>query len=264
MNNSPNVVDLKVLKQACKNCGLSDLCLPLGVSAEELEALERIIDRKRPLQRNEHLYVAGDRMTSLYAVRSGSVKTYTVTNDGQEQITGFHLPGELLGLDAINGGLHPCSAKALETTSICEMPFEALEEVSQRIPALQHQLFRIMSREIQADEHFMMLLGKKSSDARLAFFLLSLSTRLGARGFSHKEFYLTMSRNDIANYLGLAVETVSRLFTRFQNAGIVHVRRKLVTIERLEPLRQIAGVHRIQERCQPENQDLPPLQPPLI
>jgi CRP/FNR family transcriptional regulator len=239
---SGKVITLRNLKQACRHCSLQDLCLPLGISPEDLEQLERIIRQRRPIQRSDHVYRPGDRLTSIYAVRSGSIKTYTLTNDGQEQITGFHLPGELLGLDAISEGSHPCAAKALETTSVCEIPFDQLETLASRIPSLQHQLFRLMSRELQADEHFMMLLGKKASDERLASFLLGLSVRFRQRGYSPTEFNLSMSRNDIANYLGLAVETVSRLFSRFQGAGLIRVQRKLVVIEDLDGLRDVAGL----------------------
>jgi CRP/FNR family transcriptional regulator len=236
-----NIINIRGLKQACSHCSLHDLCLPLGISNEDLEQLEQIIRQRRPIQRNDHLYRPGDKLTSIYAVRAGSIKTYTLTNDGQEQITGFHLPGELLGLDAIGDGVHPCAAKALETTSVCEMPFELLEELASRIPGLQHQLFRLMSKELQADEQFMMLLGKKSSEERLAAFLLSLSLRFHQRGYSATEFNLSMSRNDIANYLGLAVETVSRLFSRFQASGIIEVQRKLISIVDLQALRAVAG-----------------------
>lgn len=235
-----SVVSLNGLKQACKHCSLQDLCLPMGISGADLDLLERLINRRRPIQRNEHLYRPGDTLTAIFAVRSGSIKTYTLTSDGQEQITGFHLPGELLGLDAINDGIHPCATKALETTSVCEMPFEKLESLAAQIPGLQHQLLRVMSRSIQNDEQFMTLLGKKTSEERLASFLLGLSTRFMQRGFSPLEFNLSMSRNDIANYLGLAVETISRLFSRFQNAGILDVNRKLVNIKNLERLKSIA------------------------
>lgn len=244
---APKILDLGSLKKACKTCGLHDLCIPLGISDEELNLLEQIISRRRPLQRKEHLYRPGDRLHALYAIRSGTVKTYTLTDDGLEQVTGFHLPGELLGLDAISDGAHPCAARALETTSICEIPFDRLQELSSRIPGLQHQLFRMMSREIQTDEHFMMLLGKKSSEARMASFLLGLSNRLGARGFSRNEFNLTMSRNDIANYLGLAVETVSRLFTRFQSAGLIRVERKLIVIDDFDGLLKVSGTHTVDD-----------------
>lgn len=244
---SSNIVDLHGLKKACSTCSLHDLCIPMGVSDEELDALESIINRRRPLQRGEYLYRPGDRMVAIYAVRSGSVKTSALSDDGQEQVTGFHLPGELLGLDAISDGTHPCFARALETTSVCEIPFDQLEELAGRISGLQRQLFRIMSREIQTDEHLVTLLAKKSSDARLAAFLLSLSSRFGERGFSRQEFNLTMSRNDIANYLGLAVETVSRLFTRFQDSGMLQVDRKLVHILDLDRMHQVAGAQSVDE-----------------
>ncbi len=239
---SSKIINIQGLKQACKHCTLHDLCLPLGISDADLDKLESIIKQRRPIQRGDHLYRPGDKMSSIYAVRSGSIKTYSLTNDGQEQITGFHLPGELLGLDAINDGEHPCAAKALETTSVCEMPFEQLEELAARLPGLQHQLFRIMSKGLQADEQFMTLLGKKASDERLASFLLGLSRRFNQRGYSALEFNLSMSRNDIANYLGLAVETVSRLFSRFQGAGLIEVQRKLITIKDVEALMEVAGV----------------------
>lgn len=238
-----NIIDLHGLKKACSNCSLHDLCIPMGVSDQELDALERIINRRRPLQRGEYLYRPGDRMQALYAVRAGSVKTSSISDDGLEQVTGFHLPGELLGLDAISDGIHPCTARALETTSVCEIPYDRLEDLAGQVPGLQRQLFRIMSREIQFDEHLMTLLGKKSSEARLAAFLLSLSKRFGERGFSRQEFNLTMSRNDIANYLGLAVETVSRLFTRFQQLGLLEVNRKLVQLIDMEGMHQMAGSH---------------------
>jgi len=242
MPNAPsNVVDLQGLKRACKACSLQELCLPVGISDTELETLERIIKQKRPLQRGEHLYRSGEPLTALYAVRAGSVKTHSVTDDGQEQVIGFHLPGELLGLDAISEGRHPCAAKALETTSVCEIPFDRLEEIAARVPGLQHQLFRIMSKGLRSDEQFMALLGKKASDQRLAAFLLSLSSRFGQRGYSHSEFHLSMSRSDIANYLGLAVETVSRLFTRFQSAGLIRVERKLIRINDMEGMKRMSG-----------------------
>ncbi|AHK80225.1 transcriptional regulator [Ectothiorhodospira haloalkaliphila] len=244
-----NVMNIKNLKQACKACSLGDLCLPLGVPLEDLELLEGIISRKRPVHRGDLLYQAGDPLGCLYAVRCGSVKTFVLTDDGEEQITGFHLPGELLGLDAIGDGVHPCTALSLETSSVCEIPFDGLEALAGRTPGLQHQLLRIMSRELQSDEQLMTLLGKRASDARLAAFLLNLSDRFGRRGFSRHEFNLTMSRNDIGNYLGLAVETVSRMFSRFQSQDLITVRRKLITLHDIEGLRRVAGLHGQQAQC---------------
>jgi CRP/FNR family transcriptional regulator len=253
MSESPKskVISIKGLKIACGECSLHDLCLPVGISQSDMERLEQIIKRKRPIQKNDFLFHSGDSLNSLYAIRSGSVKTFSLTDDGQEQILGFHLPGELLGLDAIHDQVHHCSGRALETTSICEVPFEELEELASHIPGLQQQLFRLMSKELQSDESFMMVLGKKTSEERLSNFLLNLSMRFKQRGFSGSEFNLSMSRNDIANYLGLAVETVSRLFTRFQNAGLIEVNRKLITITDMDGLKALAGA-----KCKKDEQSV--------
>ncbi len=240
---SSNIIDLPTLKQACKGCSLHELCLPMGIPVHEIASLEGIVKPRRPLQRGEHLYRPGDPLCSVYAVRAGSIKTYTLTDDGQEQVIGFHLPGEVLGLDAICDDIHPCAARALETTSVCELPFDRLADIATEIPGLQHQLYRLMSRSLRADEQFMTLLGKKASDQRLAAFLLSMSQRFSLRGYSSQQFNLSMSRCDIANYLGLAVETVSRLFTRFQAAGIIEVHRKLISIKDQEALELLAGCH---------------------
>lgn len=226
---------------ACKDCNLFQLCLPVGIDASELEELDNIIKRRRPIKRGEHLFHVGSPFQAIYAVRSGSIRTYAPTEDGHEQVTGFHLPGELLGLDAIHLKHHPCAAKALETTSICEIPFDRLEELSTHLPSLQHQLLTVMSKELLHDQSLLMLLGKKSAEERLAALLLSLSERYQRRGFSPTDFYLSMSRNDIGNYLGLAVETVSRLFSRFQEEGILVVQRKHICILDLPQLRAIAN-----------------------
>jgi CRP/FNR family transcriptional regulator len=236
-----NVIDIASVKQACSGCNLRQLCLPLGIPSQDVELLDALIKRRRPLARGRHVFRLGDEFRSLYAIRSGSVKTYTITEDGGEQVTGFHLPGEIIGLDAINSNQHPCAAKALETTSICELPFNRLEELAAQIPGLGRQLLRIMSREIQGDEELLMLLGKKSAEERLASLLMSLSRRYKERGFSSREFHLSMSRNDIGNYLGLAVETVSRLFTRFQQQGFIEVRYKYIRLQQIDALQALAG-----------------------
>jgi CRP/FNR family transcriptional regulator len=235
------VVDISKIKVACKDCSLFQLCLPMGVDGDDLQRLDEIIKRKRPVKRGDDLFRVGEPFRAVYAVRSGSIKTYAPTHDGQEQVTGFHLAGELLGLDAISNNSHPCTAKALETTSVCEIPFDRLEELGQQIPSLQRQLFRVMSREIFEEETHMLLLGKRNAEERLAAFLLSVSNRFKHRGFSASEFNLSMSRNDIGNYLGLAVETVSRMFTRFQDEGVLSVERKHVIIHHLDRLQAMAG-----------------------
>lgn len=242
MSTDRNVINISNIRIACKDCSLFQLCLPIGVGEADLELLDRIIKHRRPFRRGEHLFRIGDPFQAIYAVRAGSLKTYVMTEDGHEQVIGFHLPGELVGLDAINSEYHPCAAKALETTSVCEIPFDRLEELADHMPTLQRQLLRILSKEILQDHNLLMLLGKKSADERLAAFLVSLSARFKRRGFSSREFYLSMSRNDIGNYLGLAVETVSRLFTRFQEEGLVTVQRKHILLRDIDELSLRAGI----------------------
>jgi len=211
----------------------------MGLDPEDMDRLDRIIKRSRPLHRGDHLFRESDAFHCLYIVKTGSVKTYAPSEDGGEQVLGFHLPGELIGLDAIENANHKCSAKVLETSAICEIPFGHLEELSTSMPSLQHQMYRLLSREISQDESMLTLLGKNNAEERLAAFLLSLSGRFKRRGFSPYDFYLSMSRHEIGNYLGLAVETVSRLFTRFQDEGLLEVERKhiqLLDLQRLENL----------------------------
>lgn len=235
-------IKLSALKTACKNCKLHDLCLPLGLNTLDIDRLDDIIKRRKPLQKGEYLFRAGEAFTSLYAVRSGSIKTYSENEQGDEQINGLYLPGELLGLDAIHGDIHPCSAIALETTSLCDIPFNLLEEISQHIPGLHHQLFRIMSKEIASDQTLLMLMAQKNAEERLAAFLVNLSSRLKQRNFSDTEFFLSLSRKDIGNYLGLTIETISRTFSRFQNDGLLETERKYVKILDLPQLKAIAGL----------------------
>jgi CRP/FNR family transcriptional regulator, anaerobic regulatory protein len=215
---------------SCNDCSLNPICLPLAVSVDQLDQLEDIMRRGRPLKRGEHLYRASDPFESVFAVRSGAVKTYVVSEDGEEQVTGFYLPGEIVGMDGISTAHHVTSAKTLETSSVCEIPFARLEELSSKIPSLQHHFFSLMSREIQADRELHMLLSKKSADDRIASLLISIANRQKLRGLSSQRIRLPMSRYDIANYLGLAVETVSRIFTRFQQQGLLAVEGREVEI----------------------------------
>jgi CRP/FNR family transcriptional regulator len=240
-SNADNSLSLAKLKVACQECSLNEICLPVGVDKEDMSKLDDIINRKTPYARGQSLFNIGDNFKALYAIRSGSVKTYTSTEDGHEQVTGFHLPGELVGLDAIATNQHPVAAKALETTSICEIPFEQLDDLSCKVNGIRRQLMRIMSREIQDDQENMMMLGQKTAEQRLASLLISLSNRYRARGFSPYEFNLTMSRGDIGNFLGLALETVSRLFGRFQDDGLIRVNRKNIEIVDRDKLCTLSG-----------------------
>jgi len=237
--NDAKVVSLDGIKIACSNCSLASLCLPFGLQPDDVERLESIVKRNRPLQRGQMLYGPGDKFRSLYVVKTGAVKTYTQTSSGDEHVIGFHLPGEILGLDAIQNDQHGCFSKALETTAICEMPFNRLEELSVNIHSLQHQMLRLLSREVSTEAQMISLLNNSTAEERLASFLLSLSERFKRRGFSASDFFLAMSRQDIGSYLGLALETVSRLFTRFQDQGILEVDRKHVQIKDIARLREI-------------------------
>lgn len=211
----------------------------MGLTPEDVERLDAIVKRNRPLQRGDHVFRTDDGFRSLYVVKTGSVKTYTQCADGSEQVVGFHLPGEILGLDAIQTLKHGCSARVLETSAICELPFERLQELSGNIPSLQNQMFRLLSKEIGQDTEMLALLGKSTAEERLASFLVSLSNRFKRRGFSASDFFLSMSRQEIGSYLGLALETVSRLFTRFQDEGLLKVERKHVQILDLEGLQAL-------------------------
>lgn len=208
---------------ACKTCSLNPLCLPVSLSFEDMDRLDYIIQRGRPIAKGQYLFRQGDPMNSVYAVRTGTLKTFALSRSGEEQITGFHLPSEMLGLSSYGVLHHQVSARALETTNVCEIPLNQLDDLSMKLPELRRQVMRIMSREIREDQQMMLLLSKKTAEERLASFVLSLAQRFKRRGYSETVFRLTMSRADMANYLGLAVETVSRVFTRFQKTGLIDV-----------------------------------------
>ncbi|MFG1497115.1 fumarate/nitrate reduction transcriptional regulator Fnr [Saccharospirillum sp. HFRX-1] len=205
----------------CSNCSLHPLCLPLSLKTSEMDKLDAIIRRGRPIKKGELLFAQGEPFNSVFAVRTGTVKTYTLTQEGDEQITGFHLASELVGLDAYDSPVYPATARALETTNVCEIPVDRLDALSGQLPELRRQLLRLMGRELREDQQMMLLLSKKSAEERIASFLLNLAARFRRRGYSGTQFRLTMARSDIANYLGMAVETVSRVFTRFQRQGIL-------------------------------------------
>jgi CRP/FNR family transcriptional regulator len=211
------------------------------LSHDEVDRLDSIVRRGRILQRGETLFEIGSPFECIFAVRSGSLKAYRATAEGEEQIIAFHLPGELMGFDGFDAEAHRCTAVALETTSICALPMDRIEELCMEIRGLQRQVHRLLGREIAADQEMLLLLGRGSAEERLAAFLLSLSNRLSQRGFSATRFVLSMSRHDIGNYLGLALETVSRQFARFQANGVMSVRRREVEIDDIDALRGIVS-----------------------
>jgi CRP/FNR family transcriptional regulator len=224
------LIDINNLRVACSSCSLRELCLPAGLDTGEMEQMDRLVTRRRRLKRGADLYRAGEALAALYAIRSGFMKSCVLHDDGREQVAGFHMAGDLLGLDAIGGGSHTCDTVALEDTEVCEIPFASLEQLSRELPSLQHQLHRIMSREIVRDYGVMLLLGSMSAEERLAAFLLNLSQRFAARGYSPSEFRLRMTREEMGSYLGLKLETVSRTLSAFQERGLLSVRQKQVRI----------------------------------
>lgn len=238
----PETAKARIPLQAhCKDCSLIGLCLPLSLDQGDIDLLDQIVKRSRPMKRGEFLFNQGDKFSSIFAVRSGSLKTFSVTDEGEEQITGFHLPSEVVGLSGMDTDIYPVSAQVLETTSICEIPFDRLDDLAIKLPQLRRQLMRIMSREIRDDQQMMLLLSKKTADERIATFLINLSARFRARGYSANQFRLAMSRNEIGNYLGLAVETVSRVFTRFQQNELLKAEGKEIIILDLNNLLALAG-----------------------
>ena len=236
-----NRIDVDHLKVRCKECNLRELCFPHGMNDEELENMDAVVEQPRSLHKNDFLYRDGDKTMAIYAVRSGCVKTMTESANGDEQIVGFHLAGELLGLDGFADGTYTCNAVALETSSVCELPLDQLETLCHKLPGLQKQMRRIMGKEVSKDHKLLLLLGKMTADERLASFLLSLSTRMEERHWNANEFNLMMPRQDIANYLGMAVETVSRLFASFQNEKIIEVDRRHITILDMDRLKAMVG-----------------------
>lgn len=240
---SHNVVNIARLHSACEQCGIYALCMPSGLATGDLDALDRIIKRRRPIERGQYLYHAGDEFNSIFALRSGSLKTISTSEDGEEHILGVKMPGDLLGLSDINQKQYTRSAIALETSSLCEIPYERFEELSRQIPGLHQHILGMMSREIHHEQDRVTMCKKLSAEARLAGLLLTLSQRFTQRGFSATEFNLSMSRSDIANMLGLAVETISRLFSAFQEQGLLSVERKHIKLHDIPRLEQLLNKH---------------------
>lgn len=212
----------------------------MGLNSADTTLLDRYVKRKRTVKRGQVLYRNGDPFTYAYAIRSGSVKTFLTTKDGRQQITGFHIPGDVLGLNAIDGNRHNCDAVALETTSVCQMSANCFHELARHIPAVHSRMLMMMSREIKRNQELLLILGKRGSEERLAAYLLSLSRRFAMRKFSPTQFNLSMSRGDIGSYLGIAEETVSRLFTRFQEEGLLSIKRRLIVLNDIERLSSLA------------------------
>ena len=230
--------DLEPLKASCSNCALCELCVPIGSSADMLWRLVPLARRK--VRRGEDLYRAGNAFSAIYAVQSGFFKNDLVYQDGREQVIGFHMSGDILGIDGIGADCYTCNAVALEDSEVCVIPFSRLEEISREVRSLQHQFHQVMSREMVRNHDVMLLLGARA-EVRLAAFLLNLSQRIEARGYSASEFHLRMTREEIGSFLGLKLETVSRLFSQFQRERLVAVLQKDIRILDARGLRKIVG-----------------------
>ena len=241
MSATPPPFRIEPFKVACSNCNLRELCLPVGVSSEQIERLDALVGGRRSVPRGEALFHAGEGFAALFAVRTGFFKTCVASEDGREQVTGFQMAGELLGLDGIGTDRHTVDAVALEDSQVCIIPYHQLTELSRELSDLQRQFHRIMSREIVRDHGVMLLLGSMRAEERMAAFLLNLTQRLNARGFSSTDLVLRMTREEIGSYLGLKLETVSRTFSKFAEEGIVEVKQRHVRILNTEALRAIVN-----------------------
>jgi CRP/FNR family transcriptional regulator, anaerobic regulatory protein len=217
------------------------LCLPVGLTDTDIDELEGLLGNRTKLKKGDALFHNGAPFTALYAVKLGSLKTTVLSDDGREQVAGYHMAGDLLGLDGMGDDRHGCEAIALEDSELCVMPFTRIEELARHVPALQHNLHKFMSREIERDHRVMLLLGSMRAEERLAAFLLNLSERYKARGYSSTEFVLRMTREEIGSYLGLKLETVSRLFSKFQEEGLVMVAGRSIKIIDMPVLKQLVG-----------------------
>lgn len=229
----------ETIKVACSNCNLRELCMPMGFDLTEMQKLDEVVATRIKVKQGSNLFSHGDPFTSLYAIRTGFFKTCVSTEDGREQVTGFQMAGEIVGLDGIVNDYHTCNAIALEDAEVCVMPFANVEDLSREFPVLQRHVHKMMSREIVRENSILMLLGNMRAEERLAAFLLNLVQRLHARGFSQSEFILRMSREEIGSYLGMKLETVSRTFSKFSEEGIIEVKQRYVHILKPDSLKKI-------------------------
>ena len=238
----PQLVTKSVTQSRCGECPLRKACLPQACGAAKSEQIEHVVQHIRPvLRRKDVLFRAGDRFEALYVIRAGSVKTVMLSENGEEQITGFYLPGDIIGVDGVSTGRSSTTAIALETTSVCTLPFSQLEKLASSVPEVQRYVFQVMAKEILQDQQMMFLLSRKNAEQRLATLLLRFSQHLQSRRLFAQAFRLSMSRNDIGNYLGLAVETVCRVMTRFQKLDLVKVDGREITLTNIEGLQEIAN-----------------------
>jgi CRP/FNR family transcriptional regulator len=235
------VASIHELKAHCGGCSMRELCLPIGLDHDAMTQLDAAVTTRTRVKKGTALYRVGEPFTALYAIRIGSCKTTVLAEDGREQIAGYHMLGDVIGLDGIADDRHGCEAVALEDTEVCVLPFDRLEDLARAVESLQRNLHRFLSREIVRDQNVMLLLGSMRAEERVAVFLLNLSDRYRHRGYSPTEFVLRMTREEIGSYLGLKLETISRLLSRLQEEGLLQVQGRTVKLLDLPALRQLAG-----------------------
>ena len=226
-------VTVEILRARCATCSMHQLCLPMGLDMADMDRLDQIIGRRRKVVRGATLVRIGDPFVNLYAIRLGHFKTYQINRGGEEQVTGFQMGGELLGMDAISTDRHHCNALALEDSEVCEIPFPNLQQLLADMPTLLRHFHRMMSQEITREQGVMLLLGNMQATQRFAAFIVNLASRYEARGYSATKFQLRMSREEIGNYLGLTIESISRLLSKFKKEGLLRVNNR--EIELLNP-----------------------------
>jgi len=228
----------------CSTCVLGQFCLPVGLNSEDISKIDSLITERVRLKKGDALYRQGDTLTAVYGIKFGTLKTEYALPDGREQITGFHLPGEMLGLDGIGNNQYQSNAIALEDSEACVVKFNEFETLARQIPSLQHQFHRILSKELTQDQRHLLSLGSLRAEERLASFLLNFSDRLAARGYSPSEYHLRMSREEIGSYLGIQLETVSRLFSRFTESGLIQIKQRHIKLIDMDGLLELAGKSR--------------------
>lgn len=246
-NHLTNSIDLKAMPSSqpnvmlCKGCALDSLCHPNSLDEKTLDNLDSVFNRGVMFSKGEYIYHQGEAFDAVYVVRSGSLKTYAVTSSGEEQITNFYFATELTGLNGLNTKAYPVSAVAMETTTVCKIPFSSVEELSLKLPELRENIYATIGKELDNFQEMILTLSKKNAEERVATFLMNLSCRYKKRGFSASSFRLTMSRSEIGNYLGLAVETVSRVFSKFQKQSLIKAEGREIEILEPSQLAEMSG-----------------------
>jgi CRP/FNR family transcriptional regulator len=235
------IIPLQDLKTHCASCNVRESCFPVGLDADAIQQLDQVVRSRTRVRKRDTLYRSGEPFGSLYAVRLGTFKTVVLAEDGREQITGYHIAGDVLGLDGIGDGRHSCQAMALEDSEVCFLHFGQFNELTHRVPRLQRNLYRLIAKEVCRAQDMMFMLGSTRAEERLASFLLNLAQRYQARGYSSSEFMLRMTREETASYLGLKLETVSRLFSRFQEVGLVQIQGRMIKLLDPHALKQLIG-----------------------